>query len=242
MIAEAKQVWESGLGNEVDHWANWLSGGAEAFAHLPFNDYSWRRDPKADLRNQPHIADFLTPISPAVSPLRLLDVGAGPLTVVGKNLPGRQVQITAVDPLAPEYDKLLAHNQVVPLVRTTFAEVERLTDQFVENSFDFVYCQNALDHVYDPIKGIDEMLRVVKPGHTVVLFHRINEGENEKYWGLHQWNFCREGGQFIIWGTVGRYSVNKEFVGKATVSFLRPCRQLDYRGADQAAAVAGGEG
>ena len=43
------------------------------------------------------------------------------------------------------------------------------------------------------------MVRAVKPGCWVVLFHYLNEAEQEHYEGLHQWNFSAENGKFVIW-------------------------------------------
>ena len=78
--------------------------------------------------------------------IRILDVGAGPLTYLGKHLPGRTLTIVAADALAPHYDRLLAKHRVTPLVRTIAAEAERLTDVFPENSFDLVNARNCIDH------------------------------------------------------------------------------------------------
>ena len=39
--------------------------------------------------------------------VRVLDVGAGPLTALGKVWPGRTLELTAVDPLADEYNAIL---------------------------------------------------------------------------------------------------------------------------------------
>ena len=43
-----------------------------------------------------------------VGPARVLDVGAGPLSSLGTHVPGRDVEIIAVDPLADIYDELAA--------------------------------------------------------------------------------------------------------------------------------------
>ncbi len=43
------------------------------------------------------------------------------------------------------------------------------------------------------------MVDVAKNSRYVLLEHRPNEAENEKYWGLHQWNFSMsDKGDFII--------------------------------------------
>jgi SAM-dependent methyltransferase len=138
---------------------------------------------------------------------------------VGKKWSGRTVEITPIDPLAAEYNALLDELKLTPLVRTRYAEVERLSEVFSSDHFDLAYCQNALDHVYDPIRGIHQMLEVVQPHHAVVLMHRVNEGEQERYFGLHQWNFCRQDNDFVIWNHDRRVRVNEELSGTADVRF-----------------------
>ena len=41
-------------------------------------------------------------------------------------------------------------------------EVEALTDLFPADSFDIVYCRNALDHTRDPLLGIHQMVKVLQ--------------------------------------------------------------------------------
>ncbi|HEV2781503.1 MAG TPA: methyltransferase domain-containing protein [Actinophytocola sp.] len=219
MGTDSKTRWQSGLANELEHWRHWLEGGPEAFAGWAFNDYEWRTSPDSDLRQQPHITRHLERFAPPGAEVTILDVGAGPLTCVGKKWPDRTVRVVAVDALADQYDKLLEQLNITPLVRTKAAEVEQLTRVFPANYFDLVYCQNALDHVYDPLRGIHQMLEVVKPEHAVVLMHNVNEGEREEYFGLHQWNFCREQDDFVIWNGDGRTSVNASLAGIAEVRF-----------------------
>jgi hypothetical protein len=49
------------------------------------------------------------------------------------------------------------------------------------------------------MKAIQQMLAVLKPGCYLVLEHRINEAINNRYAGLHQWNFrANEDNDFII--------------------------------------------
>jgi len=139
--------------------------------------------------------------------VRVLDVGAGPLTVVGKKWAGRKIEIVAVDPLAAEYDRLLSKHGIRPVCRTTYARAEGLTGIFPAAGFDFVHARNSIDHSSDPIRTISEMLRVVKPGCWVYLEHKINEGRTENYHGLHQWNFFPRSGEFFIAGR-GRFAVN----------------------------------
>jgi SAM-dependent methyltransferase len=143
--------------------------------------------------------------------------------------------ITAVDALAEQYERLLRDAGITPPVLTQQGEVERLTERFPKNSFDLVNMENALDHSYDPLLGIRQMLEVVKPGGYVLLLHDVNEAHRTGYVGFHQWNFCAENGHFIIWNRKTRISVNDALgdIAEITVD-----DSIDERGYEKAIFVA----
>jgi SAM-dependent methyltransferase len=147
-------------------------------------DYDVRLDPEAPLQDV--IAKH---IDRTVGVNRILDVGSGPLTSINKKCGFCQISITAVDPLADFYNEILAKREITPPVRTELGWGERLTEQFGENQFEITYSRNAIDHSYDPIKCIDEMIKVTKKNHYVIA--EINErgGSLEGWTGLHQWDF-----------------------------------------------------
>lgn len=64
------------------------------------------------------------------SVVKILDVGAGPLTRIGKIWPGHQLEITATDPLAESYEQLLNDIALVPLVKTQNCLGEELAEKF----------------------------------------------------------------------------------------------------------------
>lgn len=90
----------------------------------------------------------------------------------------------------------MAKYSITPLVRTERLEAECLTTRFKENTFDLAFARNCLDHSYGPEKAI--LQKVVKSGRYVLLKHIPNEAERERYYGLHQWNFCEKSGDFIV--------------------------------------------
>jgi SAM-dependent methyltransferase len=140
----------------------------------------------------PHLHKYLLGDS------RVLDVGSGPASVLGGLLNGISINITAVDPLANKYLQLFNTYGIQPLVKPIFGEGENLS-QVVRGKFDFIYSRNALDHSYDPIKAIQEMINVCSSGGTVFLENVINEGYNQKYKGLHQWNFMPASNDLVVW-------------------------------------------
>jgi len=188
-VFRAKAIWRANLHTEVGHWDEWFAtrGGRRPELYLK------KLDPNREL--DPLLAKLLPP---GDQPVDLLDVGAGPLTVLGKTYKGRTLRIVAVDPLAMAYDRLLSKHGITPLVRTIRGDAERLSAQFGGESFDLVYARNSIDHAYSPENAILEMVRVVRKDGFVVLIHSVNEAEKQRYEGLHQWNLSPEDGDLVI--------------------------------------------
>jgi SAM-dependent methyltransferase len=209
----SRATWTEHLGEEVAFWRDWLKNKGAGGVGWE-EDYKRRQDPANPL--QEHIRRRLS--APEGATVKILDVGAGPLTVVGKVWPGRTVEITAVDPLAKEYERAMRECGVRPLVRTQRGDAERLTEYFAESTFDLVYAQNCIDHSYDPLLAMRHMVLVAKPGCVVLMEHGTDEAERNKYQGLHQWNFRVEDGRFIVWRPGLRADVERELGRLAEVS------------------------
>src|SRR5512138_2264175 len=184
------------LKGEVQFWRNWLSTRGMYWPE----DFRARCDPDRPLDG--HLAPYVDRVEGDC--VRILDVGSGPLTKLGKTHPFKRLEITATDLLANDYDRLLAELGIVPPVRTVRADAEELVAQFGHDAFDIVHAQNCIDHTADPQRAIDQMVAVARPGGYVVLYHAENEGQREQYNQLHQWNFTCEDGAFIIRDRTGR--------------------------------------
>jgi SAM-dependent methyltransferase len=174
--------WESSLPEEVRFWANALS---DPSTHWIPEEFSQRTDPSLPLQQE--LQDLLgQDCGPTV---RILDVGAGPLTRLGKVWVGKTIEIVATDPLATEYDRILSEVGLKPLVRTIAVQGEMIAEHFSAGSFDLAYASNSLDHAKNPVEVIRQMGKVIKDGGHLYLWHFVNCGIGERYQGLHQWNF-----------------------------------------------------
>ena len=202
-----RRIWASGLDNEVAFWTAWFHSRGLQYPE----DYARRLDPHSELDDA--LAALLPPDN-----ARVLDVGAGPLTVLGKRRAGKPIDIVAVDALAEAYDAIMAEVGVVPPVRTLKCDAEKLSAMFADGGFDLAHSQNALDHSYDPMRAIAEMLRAVKRGGYAYLRHNRNEAENEGYRGLHQWNFDLREGRFVIWNRSRIIDAQRKFESLADVT------------------------
>jgi SAM-dependent methyltransferase len=205
-----KLAWRWRLPTEVGHWDIWLRTRGMADP----GDFARRVAPDQPL--QEHLKQLL-PQSDG-KPYRILDIGAGPLTTVGKVCDGRRIDLLAIDPLASVYDMLLEKNGITPPVRTKYGEAEQVAEMYAEGSFDLVHAANSLDHSHDPVAAIKAAARVVRPGGHVFLEHILNEGAREGYGGLHQWNFGVDDDSFTIASSSGqKTNMAKEFAGIANV-------------------------
>lgn len=189
--------WSEGVRYEIDFWRSWFSTRGLSWP----DDYRERFDPKAAL--EPGISTLVSDLG--IRRVRILDVGAGPATNVGKTHSSAEVSLSACDPLAWQYQQMYREFDAVPPVPTQFAVAEDLSQFFELSSYDIVHCRNALDHSFDPMRGVVEMLKVARVGGWVVLRHHPNEAEREDYVGFHQFNFEIRDGRFVIWNRETEY-------------------------------------
>jgi len=213
--------YDAGLENEAQFWRLALSDGGKRWSPETFRQ---RMDP--EFAFPPQLQELVA-ASPAANrdPIRVLDVGAGPLTAVGFHWPGRQVDLIAVDPLAEVFDSILDDLQLAPPIRTRKAAGEDLLSVFPADSFDIVVCSNALDHSRDPLQCVRQMFAVTRPGGWVFLWHYRNEAEEEGYAGLHQWNLEESAGDLLLWNRKVRHSCRME-LGSLAVVDTRPDPQV----------------
>lgn len=199
-LGERFELWASGIPYELAFWTHWATTRGGAWP----DEFAQRMNAATPLVSW--IADHA--IRMELTHLRVLDVGAGPVTSIGyAPPPGMTIDVVATDPLADAYARIFDALGLQRPVPTIFAPAEELSAFLPAESFDIVHCRNALDHSFDPIRGLAEMLRVVRTGGILLLYHNPNEAESEAYSGFHQYNFDVEEGRFIIWRGDTRWDV-----------------------------------
>lgn len=206
------QEWDKGLPDELEAWEFMLTGQGKNWV---VSEYNYRLNSEAELQDE---YKRLIEAPPGGAAIRLLDVGAGPLSSFGKRWEGRALQLFPVDPLAVEYNALLARLGLRAPVPSQPGHGEKLLELFGKNSFDLALASNSLDHSQDPLLVIRHMITLVKPGCYVYLGHFRDEGVQAGYTGLHQWNFNIKRGDMILSdGRKRHYSLREEFKGGATL-------------------------
>lgn len=203
-------VWIFGVPEQLQTWREWIRQGAERSE----SEFCFRVDPSAHLQSE--IGTLLDQMH--VNEASILDIGAGPLTSLGKFWKGKRQRIVAIDPLALCYDEILKEHSICPPVRTIPGSAERLKPVFENESFDLIYAENSLDHTRDPIAALEDSFAILRPGGVIYLAHWINEGEREDYSGFHQWNFCSANGSFFIANeNAGEVNITELFSGLAEI-------------------------
>jgi SAM-dependent methyltransferase len=202
-------AWKAAIDGEVEFWRRFFETKG---ARYP-GSYETRMDPELPLDER---IDALIH-APEGSTVRLLDVGAGPLTFLGRRSPRFTLELTAVDALGAQYGKLIDEFGLTPPVRTEACESERLSERFGPDTFDLVAARNTLDHSYDPMRAVAQMVGCAKPGAAVLLVHHRNEAEREQYRGMHQWNFEAGDDTVTIWRPGARHDVVAELAGAAAL-------------------------
>jgi SAM-dependent methyltransferase len=194
-------AWLNGIKQELKFWQDWFASEGDRWPE----EYQRRLNPMREIDR------WILGDMPNPHQAKVLDVGSGPMTNLGSALEGRKIDITACDPLAIFYAEIAEEHGVDRPVETQVGFAEELSSFFQPGTFDVIHCCNALDHSYEPMRGIEEMLIVAKPNGRIVLSHAINEAEYEQYSGLHQWNFDMQGGKFIIWNKSQRTDATTAF-------------------------------
>ena len=135
--------------------------------------------------------------------LRLLEVGSGPVSNLASAVDEGLIDVTAIDPLAGQYRRLLGRCDISYPIEPIEGKGEDLVGLFGEHSFDIVYSCNALDHTISPENCMTQMVRVIRDEGFVFLEGDVKEGTNEKWEGLHQHDLVPEGGQLIHYDRQG---------------------------------------
>lgn len=180
--------WKSGIKHEIAFWDRLFATNGRCGGNPDV--YKYRMDPKCPFQ----LSDDLENVNS-----KIIDVGSGPYSRIGFYIGGKKLDVTLTDPLAAVYRAIgKKYNVTYPLeVQTGMVELLHLI--YGKSVFDFAHMSNSLDHCFDPVRGIMELLYITKVGGKIILRHSDNEAAHEKYKGFHQWNLTIHDGKFIIW-------------------------------------------
>ncbi|KAK3238895.1 hypothetical protein CYMTET_51130 [Cymbomonas tetramitiformis] len=175
------EIWRSAWDTEIAWWRKWFATEGLDWPE----EYKQRMDPSSELSSEikAHVHNAHEGV------VRLLDVGSGPATSVGKKWSGRELEVICADPLAHVYAELFRELQRQPPVLALQVDGEALSASLPENYYDIVHSMNAVDHSYNAPRVLKEMVHVAAPFGIILVLVNENVAVRENYWGLHQWNF-----------------------------------------------------
>lgn len=209
--------WLSSIDSEIAYWNDW------------FEIKGLRRPEDYSKRTKGNVEFAYPELIAGKKEVKVLDVGAGPISGLGNIVQDVKIQLSACDPLAFAYKEMLDRAGVKPYVVSEFALTERLCDAYPNNSFDIVNMTNALDHAINPLLGVYNMLAVCKKNGSVILNHWENVAEFEHYIGLHKWNISEDSGDLILWNKSEYINVTNQLGEKAVVTVSRIDDQIHKR-------------
>ena len=164
----------TGFQHELSFW--------EGFIQTDRFKQNWISDtPNPEL--QPESAGIILAEIEGKTKYRVLDLGSGVVSILRGTIPTKN--LTACDPLADKYREIFdydAHKIKPP----DCYQGENLG--YKDGQFDVVHISNAIDHTENPAAVLSEMERTCKKGGLIIISGFVNEGEHERYKGLHQWN------------------------------------------------------
>jgi len=177
---------DAALLSEEAFWNGWL-------AKQDRPGFAFRTDALAPL--QPWLWCHLDSSRPVH---RVLDVGCGPLSVVGRVVPAGRLDLTCCDPLAKRYLALLRRHGIEPIHAIDDVAGEELSRRYGTGHFDMAFSNNAVDHAANPLEVLRQMALVVRRDGTVLVQVGEDEGRHGGYRGLHQWDFSEHHGRLRL--------------------------------------------
>ncbi len=150
-----------------------------------------RLDPERMHLNYPaEISPYIQDLGSRVpAPIRVIDVGSGPLSMLALGARNGSYGLTCIDPLAVQYVELLEKHGHQPPWPLTTGRGEEIASMFPSESFDLAWSNNALDHAQDPAAVIRNIADVLAPGGIAIIQVWECEGTAQGWSGLHQHDF-----------------------------------------------------
>ena len=207
-FSEWFKLWLEGIPSELSFWDNYMEKRGDIY----FYTFENTIDPKKKFVLENDIPKNLFGKN-----VNYIDVGAGPFSRCGTRTDKVKLKCTFVDPLAEASNEMKLKYNIDNGVTLKTGFVEFLDQYFSSNTFDLVHMSNSLDHTFNPILGIYQLLNICKIGGIVILRHSQNEAVNANYGGLHQWNLCIEKNHFFIWRHNDKVDVTSLFSDYADI-------------------------
>jgi SAM-dependent methyltransferase len=135
-------------------------------------------------------------------PLKVMDIGCGPVSILRWGAIQGEISITGVDPNLDMYGLVMARHglDALPKIRCDrelngFAE--DLETLLPDDDFDIIYTQNALDHTQQPARVIENIARKLAPHGLAVIQVATREGTRQNWDQLHKTDIYLKNGALM---------------------------------------------
>ncbi|HEX3600289.1 MAG TPA: class I SAM-dependent methyltransferase, partial [Lacipirellulaceae bacterium] len=124
-------------------------------------------------------------------PLKVMDIGCGPVSMLRWGAIHGEISITGLDPLIEMYTLVLARHGLDALQRMRCDQevngvAEDMETLLKGQKFDLIYTQNALDHTQQPALVVENVSRHLAPNGLFAVQVATREGTRQKWDQLHK--------------------------------------------------------
>ena len=133
-----------------------------------------------------------------VESLKTLEIGSGPNSNLSYWVDNKLLEVTAIDPLADVYEKIMRKLNYKYPITPIKIKGEKILEHFGEETYHIVFAQNSLDHVEDPIKCFNNAYYVLKKGGFLFVCSNIKEGTRKSWTGMHKYDIYVENNELLL--------------------------------------------
>jgi SAM-dependent methyltransferase len=205
----SETVWQANIDEELGFWQEIVTGRFPEKAWCETSRSYLTQDMPIDHPYFYKIADYLDMFSE--TQINVANVGSGPCVPLRVTHPTHKIHMLHIDPLWPYYERILEAAGYRARTFTAPFPAETMDQALPHNHFHITWSRNALDHSWDPLKGIKNMIKITRPQGKIIVLVNANEGVRESYHGLHKWNFQpTPDGECELWNPDCLFNIGQE--------------------------------
>jgi len=147
--------------------------------------------------------------------LETLEIGSGPNSNLSYWVDKKLIIVTAIDPLADKYKKIMKKLNYRYPITPIKMKGEDLLKNFDKESFHIIFAQNSLDHAEDPLKCFKNGYFLLKKGGLMFVCTNIKEGTRKNWAGMHKFDIFMKNQELFLGN---RYGQIFNLIDKKTLS------------------------
>jgi len=150
-----------------------------------------------------------------VGSLETLEIGSGPNSNLSYWVDNKLIRVTAIDPLADKYKKIMRKLNYRYPITPIKMKGEDILKNFEKESFHIIFAQNSLDHAEDPITCFKSGYYLLKKGGLMFVCTNIREGSRKNWAGMHKFDVFMKNRELFLENQKGQIY---NFIDKSTMS------------------------